>query len=147
MSTIVASGRPEWQAAGPPAVRMSGRAQARAARAAKAKGGNFTPKKPGVSAATVARANAFLSREAVLDDAINQGVISAGLRGHFAQLMEADPEGTRAYLEKVGLSRSAETQQAAAEDYPTSGLSDAERRRITAARGGQSSMRVVNGGL
>lgn len=144
MSTIVASGRPEWQAAGPPAVRMAGRAQARAA----AKGGNFTPKKKeGVSAATAARANAFLSREAVLDDAINQGVISAGLRSHFARLMEADPEGTRAYLEKVGLSRSAGTQQAASEDYPTSGLSDAERRRITAARGGQSSMRVVNGGL
>lgn len=146
MSTIVASGRPSWQAAGPPAVRMAGRAQARAA--AKAKGGSFTPpKKPAVSAATVARANAFLGREAVLDDAINQGVISANLRSHFSRLMEADPEGTRAYLEKVGLSRSAETQQTAADDYPTSGLSDAERRRITAARGGQSSMRVVNGGL
>jgi hypothetical protein len=145
MSTIVASGRPEWQAAGPPAVRMAGRAQARAARM---KGGNFTPKKKeGISAATVARANAFLSREAVLDDAINQGVISAGMRSHFARLMEADPEGTRAYLEKVGLSRSAGTQQAAADDYPTSGLSDAERRRITAARGGQPSMRIVNGGL
>lgn len=152
--TITISGPPAMRFSGPPADRMTGRAQARAARAAAKKQGNYTQKKPAqISAATVERANQFLDGEADIDQAIHQGIINSGMAAHFRALMKADPTNTRAYLQSLGLSRAsapaAPPQQvaaAASEDYPTSGLSNAERTRITAAREGRASA-VVHGGL
>jgi hypothetical protein len=150
--TITISGPPAVRFSGPPADRMTGRAQARAARAAaRAKPpGNYTPKKPQISAATVERANQFLDGEADIDQAIHQGIINSGMASHFRALMKADPTNTRAYLQSLGLRRAGEPQPqqvaAASDDYPTSGLSSVERGRIAAAREGRASA-VVHGGL
>jgi hypothetical protein len=115
---------------GPPADRMAGRpGGTRAARAA----GNLTPK-PAVSAATVARANAFLGREALLDHAVHAGVIGTNMRGHYAACFDADPEGTRAYLGGIGLARQEAAEASDAYDETT--LSPVERQRIEAARQG-----------
>jgi hypothetical protein len=113
---------------GPPAGRMKGRS----ARAA----GNLKPAKPKTSAeaATVARANAFLDREALLDQAIHAGVIGSGMRAHYAACFDADPDGTRAYLQGIGLPAS---QASAPEAYADANLSFQERNRIAAAREGK----------
>jgi hypothetical protein len=143
MSRLVA------QFSGPPADRMAGRATARAARAAaaspkglRARAGKPAPAAPaaeaGISAATAARANAFLAREALLDEAINCGVISANLRGHYGRCYDADPSGTRSYLQSIGLRPSQSTQAASSEEYDNSALSRAERSRIAAAREGKT---------
>jgi hypothetical protein len=141
MSSHVISGTPAARFAGPPADRMAGRQQARAARAARAQGGNFTPKqKPSGP-----------SDDQVLDQAIHQGVINAGMRGHYQTLLQSDPAGTRAFLAKLGLSDiGASYQQAAAasndEEYLPGALTKAEQDRVTAAREGRTSV-FVNGGL
>jgi hypothetical protein len=118
--------------AGPPADRMAGRAQARAARA------NL-----GSNISATLREGERGGREALLDQAVHAGVISSGLRAHYAACYDADPEGTRAYLSSLGLRPSA---PAASEEYPTAGLSRSELNRIEAAREGRTS-RIVNGGL
>jgi hypothetical protein len=145
MSRTITS-EPVARFAGPPADRMAGRAQARVARMqAAGKGGHFvqaSTAEPRVSAATAARANAFLRREQVLDNAIHQGVISAGLRAHFATLYDADPQGTQAHLASIGL-----RDAPAADAYVESGLSPGERARIAAAHEGRSTGRFVHGGL
>lgn len=112
--------------------------------------GNYTPKAK-VSASTAARVNQFLEGEDMVDQAIHQGIISAGLSAHFRALMKSDPTNTRAYLQGLGLSAPAAQSQpvavaAASDEYPTSGLSAAERGRIAAAREGRQSV-VVHGGL
>jgi hypothetical protein len=145
--------------AGPPADRMAGRQQARAARAQAQ--GNYTPKKK-ISAATEARANAFLAGEAAIDQAIYQGVIGANMASHYKALWLADPAETHKFLVSLGLIQDSDWKDepyggnpdptpgkiaaAAAEEYSTGGLSDAERGRIAAAREGRTS-RVINGGL
>jgi hypothetical protein len=132
---------------GPPAERMVGRAQARAARAAAKPQGNYAPGSAGVKAAVEARANAFLRREELLDNAIHQGIISTSLRAHFAALWDADPDGTRAHLESIGLAKTLQASAATAPDaYDESALSAAERGRIAAAREGRGP-RIINGGL
>jgi hypothetical protein len=119
--------------AGPPADRMAGR-PARAARAAKTT----------VSAATVAKAQGFLDREALLDEAVHQGVIGGALRTHYAACFDADPQGTRNYLAGIGLvTRAAATPP---DQYLDTHLSTRERERIAAAREGKGP-RVINGGL
>lgn len=142
MSRLVA------QYSGPPADRMAGRGAARAARAAAAKPkGNYTPK------ATTSRVDVSLSGERVLDQAILQGVIGSNMRSHYQTLWQADPTGTKEYLEKLGLypddtleANAPEKIAASSEEYPTSALSRAELRRIAAAREGRPS-RIVHGGL
>ena len=122
--------------AGPPADRMAGR-PARAARAARAA-------RTTVSAATVAKAQGFLDRETLLDEAVHQGVIGGALRAHYAACFDADPQGTRNYLAGIGLvTRAAATPS---DEYLDTHLSTRERERIAAAREGKGS-RVINGGL
>jgi hypothetical protein len=134
----------------PPADRMAGRSSARAARAQAQ--GNYAPGGTGAKAAAEARANSFLSREVLLDEAMHQGVIGGGLRAHYADCYDSDPEGTRAYLRGLGLrdggtaAASAAT-AAPADGYDESQLSPAERNRITAARDGRQPSRIINGGL
>jgi hypothetical protein len=129
---------------------MAGRAQARAARLSAAKPkGNYTPKKK-VSAATEARVEQFLDGEQMLDQAVHQAIIAPSVRPHYAQLMKADPVGTRAHLEALGMtsvSGQPPAAQAAGDDYCESALTHAERQRIAAARQGRSSARFVHGGL
>lgn len=103
---------------------MKGRPSAKAA----------APAKPAVSAATVAKANSFLDREALLDQAIHTGVIGTHMRAHYAACYDADPEGTRSFLGSVGYSRA--TAVSASDDYNDSALSPQERNRIAAAREG-----------
>jgi hypothetical protein len=139
----------------PPAERMAGRQQARAARA-QAKG--YTPK---ISAATEARANAFLQGEATIDKAIWQGVIGANMASHYKALWLADPAETHKFLVSLGLVGDGDWKAepyggnpdptpgkiaSAAEEYSTAGLSKAELGRIAAAREGRAS-RIVSGGL
>lgn len=141
---------------GPPAERMAGRQQARAARA-QAKG-NYTPK---ISAATEARANAFLQGEATIDKAIWQGVIGANMASHYKALWLADPAETHKFLVSLGLVQDGDWKAepyggnpdatpgkiaAAAEEYNPAGLSKAELGRIAAAREGRTS-RIISGGL
>lgn len=148
MSRLVAS------FSSPPADRMAGRQQARAvaraARAAAPARGNYAPGSAGAAAVsrvkTQAKANAFLSREALLDDAINQGVIDGSLRAHYATCYDRDPGGTQAYLQSLGL-RTTATATASSEVYVEANLSTAERTRIAAAREGRQPARIVNGGL
>jgi hypothetical protein len=150
MSTTI-TGAPVARFSGPPADRMAGRAQARAARLSAAKPkGNYTPKKK-VSAATEARVEQFLDGEMLLDQAVHQAIIAPSVRPHYAQLMKADPVGTRAHLEALGMTsvsgeRPAATQPSG-DDYCESALTRAERERIAAAREGRSSARFVHGGL
>jgi hypothetical protein len=122
---------------------------------AHAQQGNYAPGAPGVAAAaalksraaTEARAASFLEREQVLDNAIHQGIISAGLRAHFATLWDADPVGTREHLESIGLARTtASATASSSEDYNDSALSRVERDRIAAARAGRTP-RIIGGGL
>ncbi len=135
----------------PPADRMAGRASARAARAqAQDRGLHARAGAPKVSASTEARANSFLAREALLDEAMHQGVIGGGLRAHYGECYDADPEGTRAYLRGLGLRDGGTAVASAAvpaDGYDESYLSPAERGRITAARDGRQPSRIVNGGL
>jgi hypothetical protein len=141
----------------PPADRMAGRAQARAVRAqaraaqlssAKPKG-NYTPKQK-VSAATEARVEQFLDGEQVLDQAVHQAIIAPSVRPHYAQLMKADPVGTRAHLEALGVTSGSgqpAAAQASGDEYCESALTHAERTRIAAAREGQAAQGFVHGGL
>lgn len=161
--TITITSEPVVRFSGPPADRMAGRAQARAARAAAKPQGNYTPKqKPGqISAATVNKVNSFLSGEDAIDQAIHQGVIGANMAAHFRALWLADPDDTRKYLEKLGLyphplasgpagnpevNPPEQIATASAEEYPTAALSHAERDRIAAAREGRTG-RIISGGL
>jgi hypothetical protein len=111
--------------------------------------GNYAPGARGAAAAsrlaTEARANAFLDREALLDDAIHQGVIGGALRDHYATCYDRDPGGTQAYLQSLGLRTTVAA--ASAEGYVETNLSTAERKRIAAARDGRQTARIVNGGL
>jgi hypothetical protein len=113
----------------------------RPSKAAKAKAA-----KPKISAATEARANAFLDREAMLDEAVNRGVIGANLRGHYAACFDADPQGTRSYLQALGLPARAAATQAAADEYVDTHLTPQERKSIAAAREGKRP-RINHGGL
>jgi hypothetical protein len=137
---------------GPPADRMAGRAQARAARAqAQSKGGSYTQAaskvEPRVSAATEASASSFLAREELLDRAIASGVIQPGLRGHYARAYDADPDGCRAFLGKLpgGANLASTVVASAAEDDGLSLLTDAERQNVMDARAGRRP-RFVHGG-
>jgi hypothetical protein len=143
MSRLVA------QFSGPPADRMAGRQQARAAasaaRAAAARPqGNYKPKvkaaqqQAGVSDETTQRANAFLDREALLDRAVHAGVINNGMRGHYAAAYDADPAGCRTFLATLGL-----RDEAPAASSGDSLLSAHEQQRVTAAREGKTS-RIVD---
>ncbi|HEX4483524.1 MAG TPA: hypothetical protein VH081_07020 [Solirubrobacteraceae bacterium] len=142
MSRLVA------QFSGPPADRMAGRQQARAAasaaRAAAAKPqGNYKPKakaaeQTGVSEETTQRANAFLDREALLDRAVHAGCISQGMRSHYAAAYDADPAGCRTFLATLGL-----RDEAPAASSGDSLLSASEQERVTAAREGKTS-RIVD---
>ncbi len=127
---------------------MAGRSAARAARAQAQ--GNYAPGGPGAKAAAEARANSFLAREALLDEAMHQGVIGGGLRDHYAACYDADPEGTRNYLRGLGLRDGGTASASAAlpaDGYDESYLAPAERKRITAAREGRQPSRIINGGL
>ncbi len=124
------TGKPAARFSGPPTDRVKGRPSS--ARAA----GNLKSAKPAVSAATVARANSFLDREALLDHAINAGVIGTNMRAHYGTCFDADPEGTRAYLRGMGMSARAAS-SAAPEAYADAHLSPQERNRIAAAREGK----------
>ena len=142
--TILITSEPVARFSGPPADRMAGR-PSRMARAQ----GNYAPGGAGAKAAAEARAVSFLEREGALDAAMHQGVIDGSLRAHFATLWDADPEGTRAHLEGLGLAKSGPQPQAVAaspDAYDESALSATERRRIAAAREGRAP-RVINGGL
>jgi hypothetical protein len=158
MSRTITS-EPVARFSAPPADRMAGRQQARAARAAKPQG-NYTPKQK-ISAATENRVNSFLSGEQAIDQAIHQGVIGANMASHYRILWQADPDDTRRYLEKLGLypeplasgpagnpdpNPEQIVQASASDEYDSSALSKAERGRIAAAREGRTS-RIVNGGL
>jgi hypothetical protein len=138
--------------AGPPAERMAGRQQARA----QVQG--YTPK---ISAATEARANAFLAGETAIDNAIYSGVIGANMASHYRALWAADPAETHKFLVSLGLVGDGDWKAepyggnpdatpgkiaSAAEEYNPAGLSKAELGRIAAAREGRTS-RVINGGL
>jgi hypothetical protein len=142
--SLIIEGKPAAGFFGPPADRMAGRPSLMAKAAAPKPQGNYKPKskQAGASPTTAARANAFLRREEVLDNAVHQGVISSSLRAHFATLWDADPEGTRAHLESIGLART----QAQSDAYDESALSAAERGQIAAAREGRGP-RIINGGL
>lgn len=147
---------------GPPADRMAGRTQVRAARAK----GNYGPGGPAAkakakakakqkaadakaarTASTEARANSFLAREDLLDRAIASGVISSGMRGHYAQAFDADEEGCRSFLAKLpgGATLAGAVVASAAEDDGLSLLTDAERERVVAARAGARGPRLVHG--
>lgn len=143
MSGVI-RGRPAARFAGPPADRMAGRPSRNAYKA------KATAAKPAVSAATVARANSFMEREDLLDQAIYDGRINAGMRGYYAQCFDADPAGTRAFLGKMGHNPAASApvaQPAPADDsYPESMLTNAERARVAAAREGRQPRRIVEGG-
>jgi hypothetical protein len=150
--TILITSEPVARFSGPPAERMAGRPR----RATAQRAGNYTPKAkaaaPKVSAATEARANSFIDREALLDAAMHQGVIGGGLRAHYAECYDNDPEGTRSYLQSLGLrgggAHSATAAATATSDqYDESALSKAERGRIEAAREGRRPSQIVNGGL
>jgi hypothetical protein len=143
--SLIIEGKPAASFFGPPADRMAGRPSLMAKAAAPKPQGNYKPKpkqSQSSAATTAARANAFLRREEALDNAVHQGVISSSLRAHFATLWDADPEGTRAHLESIGLART----QAQSDAYDESVLSTAERGRIAAAREGRGP-RIINGGL
>ena len=136
MSRAITS-EPVMRFSGPPAERMAGRPM----RATVQRAGNYTPKAkaaaPKVSAATEARANSFLDREALLDAAMHEGVIGGGLRAHYAECYDSDPEGTRSYLQSLGLrGGGAHSASAAAtsDRYDERYLSEAERSGIEAAR-------------
>jgi hypothetical protein len=145
MVAPLAEGSPAVLFTGPPADRMAGRSAARAA-AAKPKG-NYTPK-----------ANATLSADQAIDQAIHQGIIGANMAAHYKVLWQADPIETRQYLEKLGLYPEPlasgpagnpdphPEQIAASQVYDDSALSRAERGRIAAAREGRTG-RVISGGL
>jgi hypothetical protein len=148
--TIILTSEPVARFSGPPADRMAGRPRKAAAQRA----GNYTPKAkaaaPTVSAATEARANSFLDREALLDAAMHQGVIGGGLRAHYAECYDNDPVGTRSYLQSLGLrggGTHSASAAAASDQYDESALSNAERGRIAAAREGRRPSQIVNGGL
>ena len=145
---------------GPPADRVAGRAQVRAARAQ----GNYGPGGPAAdakakqkaadakaarTASTEARANSFLAREELLDRAIASGVIQSGVREHYARAYDEDPEGCRAFLARLpggaNLAGSV-VASAAADGDGLSLLTDAERERVAAARAGQRGPRFVHGG-
>jgi len=91
-------------------------------------------------------------REKLLDQAIYDGRISAGMRAHYGQCFDADADGTRAFLSKLGpASTAARATPAAsgaqtAHDYPESLLTDTERRNLAAVRAGQRHSYIVNGG-
>ncbi|HEX4436686.1 MAG TPA: hypothetical protein VH061_07810 [Solirubrobacteraceae bacterium] len=139
----VISGEPVARFSGPPADRMAGRSQARAARAQ----GNYAPGSAGATAAAKAkakaattasveaRANSFLAREDLLDRAVASGVINSGMRAHYAQAYDADPGGCRQFLAKLGLRDDAVV--VAAEDDGLSLLTDAERENVANARAGR----------
>jgi hypothetical protein len=144
--TVIITSEPVARFSGPPADRMAGRAARAQARAQ----GNYAPGGDGAKAAAEARANSFLSREALLDEAMHQGVIGGGLRAHYAECYDSDPEGTRSYLRGLGLrdgGTAAASAAVPADGYDESRLSPAERNRITAAREGRQPSRVINGGL
>lgn len=146
--TIIITSEPVARFSGPPADRMAGRAAARAQ--AQDRGLYARAGASKVSASTEARANSFLAREALLDEAMHQGVIGGGLRAHYAECFDADPEGTRNYLRGLGLrdgGTAAASAAAPADGYDESRLSPAERSRITAAREGRQPSRIINGGL
>ncbi len=144
--TIIITSDPVARFSSPPADRMAGRPSGvRAARAtANQKGLRARAGKPAVSAATEARAQSFLDRESLLDQAVNAGVIGANMRSHYAACYDADPVGTRQYLDDIGLRRAGGAQ--ASEEYVETNLSRAERNRIAGAREGRPS-RIINGGL
>jgi hypothetical protein len=152
--TTIITAEPAARFSGPPADRMAGRPSRMAQAKAAAGTGNYKPKeKPAsaqVSAATVARASSFLDREALLDAAMHQGVIGGGLRAHYGECYDADPEGTRSYLQGLGLRDGGvqpASSAASSDAYDESALSRSERRRITAAREGRQSTQVISGGL
>jgi hypothetical protein len=122
---------------------MQARRERNAAHAARAarRGGHHTQASAGVSAAA--------DREALMDEAIHQGVIGGALREHYATCYDRDPSGTRAYLQSLGLRAQATPAVPAAasgDEYVQTHLSAAERGRISAAREGRSP-RVISGGL
>jgi hypothetical protein len=93
---------------------------------------------------------ASLDREALMDEAIHQGVIGGALREHYATCYDRDPAGTRAYLQSLGFRAQAQpaasATAASSDEYVQTHLSAAERGRISAAREGRSP-RVISGGL
>jgi len=102
-------------------------------------------------AATQKRIDNYVSTEAMLDQAVHAGVIDGSLREHYCQLAAADPAGTRAHLNNLGLSmmgvrQTGATASAATEVYDSSHLTVAERNRIDAARGVAKPSRLVHGG-
>jgi hypothetical protein len=122
---------------------MAGRPsrQAHAAKAARA----IEPAPAGISASTAERANRFLEREDLLDQAIHGGVINAGMRAHYQRAFDADPGGTRAFLASIGLRAEAASAASEPDEYLNT-LTDNEQRRIAAARDGRPTSRFVNGG-
>jgi hypothetical protein len=145
--TTIITGDPVARFSGPPADRMNGRPSRQANAQARAQG-NYNPK--------TKAAAAMLSADQALDQAILQGVIGANMAAHYRVLWQADPKGTREYLEKIGLHpnlgedpqiNSPEHIAASADAYPTSALSGAEQKRIAAAREGRGPGRIVQGGL
>lgn len=153
--------------AGPPADRMAGRpsvARAQAARAARASApapqSQPQPQRivsdaqnrvdwqrePPTQGATTARAAATENAGSLIARAVHAGVIGANMAAHYTALYNADPQGTRDYLIALGLSPEAPMSTAlASADYPTSGLSRAEREHIAGAQAGEQKRFIVGG--
>jgi hypothetical protein len=159
MSTIIVTendkalvlGSPVARFAGPPADRMNGRNMARAKRATMRSSAATKPK-------GTPKANATLSGDQTIDQAIHQGIIGANMAAHFKVLWQADPDDTRKYLEKLGLipdmglnpdpSPEQIVKASSVDDsFPAEMLLPSEQKRIAAAREGRHSSRFVNGGL
>ena len=151
---------------GPPADRMAGRPSVmRAARASAPRTPATQPQRQpqrvvsdahnavdwqhqsATQASTRARSAAIEDGGALIARAVVCGVIGANMAAHYTELYRADPQGTKDYLVALGLPRESPVGQAmATNDYPTSGLSRAEREHIAGARAGEAP-RYITGGL
>jgi hypothetical protein len=108
------------------------------------------PRKPAAASRTG-------ERQRLLDSAVRAGVINDGMRAHYARAYDADPEGTKLFLGKIGLKATGvqtgppgnHTEAASGEPDAhgmDSFLTDAERARVAAVREGRRTT-IVNGGL
>lgn len=154
MRLPTANTQPGARFAGPPTDRMQGRPSRQRqggqfVQAAAPAAGQRAGSK--VNAKTAARAESFLAREQLLDEAVHASVINAGMRDHFARCYDADPAGTRHTLAALGLRTAASVQ---IQDAADTGIADdlsplltaTERKQAEAAREGRSP-KIIHGGL
>jgi hypothetical protein len=140
---MTASGRAAVEYAGPPAERMQGRPSRNA----------LTAKATKATTTATAPPQTHTARESLLDRAVHAGVISQGTRPHYAQAYDADPDGTKAFLDSIGLRAQAggpppaAVAASASDSYDPAMLSDGERARIAAAGEGRQHTHIISGGL